>query len=70
MSQALIEPITEDVKARRRLSVSNAIASAQLEGQCPNPECTKDLNAWAEGEIDMQEVKRRAFKRLGINERL
>lgn len=51
--------LSEDERARREIIIAEAVASNRLEGATNSPEMLAAMNAWAAGEIDMDEVRRR-----------
>jgi fido (protein-threonine AMPylation protein) len=53
----------EDIE-RRRDAVRRSRVDSQISGQCAHPDDAKLLDAWARGEIDGDEVRRRALARI------
>jgi hypothetical protein len=53
----------EDIE-RRLDAVRRARVDSQIEGQRAHPDDAKLLDAWARGEIDGDEVRRRALARI------
>jgi len=57
--------ISDDERNRRELIVAEGVATNRLEGAKNSPEMLEAMRAWAEGEIDLDEVTRRRRARRG-----
>jgi len=63
--------ISNEERADRLFTVKNAIATQQLEGLTVDPETATDLEAWANGEMTLDDAKARCLARINqrANER-
>jgi hypothetical protein len=56
--------LTDSERESRRATVRNAIATQRLEGLVVHPATIADLESYANGDLDLEEVRRRALARI------
>jgi hypothetical protein len=56
--------ICNEERENRHFTVQNAIATNRLEGLSVDPETVVELDAWANGEMTLDEAKARCLARI------